>query len=75
MFTIRWVNCITIMKWDSWENKQLIHRKCKAILSLQNESHDKTDGPWVMNPLFWVFKTQRYFKNHPPNISRPHSIQ
>lgn len=50
------------MKWDSWENKQLMHRKCKAILSPQKESHDKTDGPWVMSTLFWVFKSQRYFK-------------
>lgn len=61
------------MKWDSWENKQLMHRKCKAILSPQKESHDKTDGPWVhcsgsSNP-------KDILKNHPPNISRPYSIQ
>lgn len=32
MFTFRWIYCITIMKWESWENKQLIHYKCKTTL-------------------------------------------
>lgn len=34
MVIIRPRNCITIMKWESWENKELIHCKCKTTLSL-----------------------------------------
>lgn len=43
-FTVSWVSCITVMKWESWENKQLIHCKCKTALPYKMKATIKLMG-------------------------------